>query len=175
MVRRKQESGQMVRRTSHRKAGCAVARTLDVVGDGWSLLIVRDAFEGLTRFGEFQKSLGLAKNILSTRLRDLVQYGVFKVVPSSDGSPYNAYVLTEKGQGLRPVLVALGEWGEKFFLAAGDDPLPMGGQSSPRSVRRIVPQSQQWPQRQTVETEGMPPDCNDGLPPQVNPASRRMG
>ena len=165
----------MVRRTSHRKAGCAVARTLDVVGDGWSLLIVRDAFEGLTRFGEFQKSLGLAKNILSTRLRDLVQYGVFKVVPSSDGSRYNAYVLTEKGQGLRPVLVALGEWGEKFFLAAGDDPLPMGGQSSPRSVRRIVPQSQQWPQRQTVETEAMPPDCNDGLPPQVNPASRRMG
>jgi DNA-binding HxlR family transcriptional regulator len=111
----------MVRRTSHRKAGCSVARTLDVVGDGWSLLIVRDAFEGLTRFGEFQKSLGLAKNILSARLRDLVKYGVFKVVPSSDGSPYNAYVLTEKGQGLRPVLVALGEWGEKFFLAHGDD------------------------------------------------------
>ena len=133
----------MVRRTSHRKAGCAVARTLDVVGDGWSLLIVRDAFAGLTRFGEFQKSLGLAKNILSARLRDLVQYGVFKVVPSSDGSPYNAYVLTEKGLGLRPVLVALGEWGEKFFLAAGDDPLPMSGQSHPRSVRRIVPPSQQ--------------------------------
>ena len=111
----------MVRRTSHRKAGCAVARTLDVVGDGWSLLIVRDAFEGLTRFGEFQKSLGLARNILSARLRDLVQYGILKVVPTSDGSPYNAYVLTEKGQGLRPVLVALGQWGEKFFLAPGDD------------------------------------------------------
>jgi DNA-binding HxlR family transcriptional regulator len=135
MVGRKQESGQMVRRTSHRKADCAVARTLDVVGDGWSLLIVRDAFAGLTRFGEFQKSLGLAKNILSARLRDLVQYGVFKVVPSSDGSSYNAYVLTEKGLGLRPVLVALGEWGEKFFLAAGDDLLPMSGQSYPRSVR----------------------------------------
>ena len=111
----------MVRRTSHRKAGCAVARTLDVVGDGWSLLIVRDGFAGLTRFGEFQKNLGLAKNILSARLRDLVQHGVFKVVPSSDGSLYNAYVLTEKGQGLRPVLVALREWGEKFFFAPGDD------------------------------------------------------
>ena len=132
MVRRRQKSGQMVRRTSHRNASCAVARTLDVVGDGWSLLIVRDAFAGMSRFGEFQKSLGLAKNILSTRLRDLVRYGVFKVVPSSDGSPYNAYVLTEKGQGLRPVLVALGEWGEKFFLAAGDAPIAMGGQSYPR-------------------------------------------
>ena len=120
----------MVRRTSHRKAGCAVARTLDVIGDGWSLLIVRDAFEGLTRFGEFQKSLGLAKNILSARLRDLVQYGVFKVVLSPDGSPYNAYVLTEKGLGLRPVLVALGEWGEKFILAACDDPLPVGGKAT---------------------------------------------
>ena len=137
----------MVGRTSHRKAGCAVARTLDVVGDGWSLLIVRVAFEGLTRFGEFQKSLGLAKNILSARLRDLVQYGILKVVPTSDGSRYNAYVLTEKGLGLRPVLVALGEWGEEFFLAAGDDLLPMDGQSDPGSVRRVVPESQQGSQR----------------------------
>ena len=147
MVRRKQSRGQVVRRTSHRNAGCAVARTLDVVGDGWSLLIVRDAFEGLTRFGEFQRSLGLARNILSARLRDLVQHGIFKVVPTSDGSPYNAYVLTEKGLGLRPVLVALGEWGEKFFLAAGDDLLPMDGQSDPGSVRRVVPESQQGSQR----------------------------
>jgi DNA-binding HxlR family transcriptional regulator len=114
-----------------------------VVGDRWSLLIVRDAFEGLTRFGEFQRSLGLAKNI-----RDLVKYGVFKVVPFFDGSLYNAYVLTEKGQSLRPVLVALGEWGEKFFLAPGDDHQRMGktilvqsaelsrGRSKGRSVKR---------------------------------------
>jgi DNA-binding HxlR family transcriptional regulator len=133
----------MVRRTSHSKAGCAVARTLDVVGDGWSLLIVRDAFEGLTRFGEFQKSLSLPKNTLSARLRDLVQYGILEVVPTFDGSPYNAYLLTEKGLALRPVLTALGEWGEKFFPAAGDDLLAMGGQSNPGSVRRPVPQSQQ--------------------------------
>jgi HxlR-like helix-turn-helix protein len=66
----------------------------------------------------------------STRLRDLVQYGVFKLVSSSDGSPYNAYVLTEKGQGLRPVPVALGEWGEKFFLAPGDDHFQWVGKAS---------------------------------------------
>ena len=59
----------MVKRISHREARCPVARPLDAIGDWWSLLIVRDAFEGLTRFGEFQKSLGLAKNILSARLR----------------------------------------------------------------------------------------------------------
>jgi len=82
--------------------GCAVARPLDVIGDSWSLLIVRDAFDGLRRFGEFQKSLGLAKNILSARLRSLVDHGVLEAVPASDGSAYQEYVLTEKGRGLFP-------------------------------------------------------------------------
>ena len=60
----------MVKRTSHKEAGCPVARPLDAIGDWWSLLIIRDAFEGLRRFGEFQRSLGLARNILSARLRN---------------------------------------------------------------------------------------------------------
>ena len=63
---------------------CPIARTLDVIGDWWSLLIVRDALLGKRRFGEFQKSLGLAKNILSTRLRKLVSHGVLEVGPASD-------------------------------------------------------------------------------------------
>jgi DNA-binding HxlR family transcriptional regulator len=106
----------MVRRTRHKTAGCPVARPLDVIGDGWSMLIVRDAFDGLRRFGEFQKSLGLAKNILSARLRNLVEHGVLETVPASDGSAYQEYVLTEKGRGLFPVLVALRQWGESFFF-----------------------------------------------------------
>src|ERR1700759_3284399 len=106
----------MVKRTSHKDAGCPVARPLDAIGDWWSLLIVRDAFDGLSRFGEFQKNLGLAKNILSVRLRNLVDHGILDTVPAADGSLYQEYVLTEKGRGLFTLLVALRQWGEKFFF-----------------------------------------------------------
>jgi DNA-binding HxlR family transcriptional regulator len=85
------------------------------------LLIVRDAFDGVRRFGEFQKSLGLAKNILSARLRNLVAHGVMEVAPASDGGPHHEYVLTAKGRGLFPLLVALRQWGEEFFFDA-DEP-----------------------------------------------------
>lgn len=75
-----------MKRKSLEDAQCPVARTLDVIGDWWSLLIVRDAFDGVRRFSEFQKGLGMAKNILSTRLRTLVAHGVLETVPASDGS-----------------------------------------------------------------------------------------
>lgn len=106
----------MPRRTSHQDASCPVARPLDAIGDGWSLLIIRDAFDGLRRFGEFQKNLGLAKNILSARLHSLVAHGILRTVPAGDGSPYQEYVLTEKGRGLFPVLVALRQWSEEHFF-----------------------------------------------------------
>ncbi|TGR73418.1 transcriptional regulator, partial [Mesorhizobium sp. M1C.F.Ca.ET.189.01.1.1] len=96
----------MVKRTSHQSADCLIARPLDAIGDWWSLLIVRDAFDGLRRFGEFQKSLGVAKNILSARLRNLVTHGILEIVPAPDGSAHHEYVLTQKGRGLFYVLVA---------------------------------------------------------------------
>jgi DNA-binding HxlR family transcriptional regulator len=110
----------MVKRITHEDSACGVARPLDAIGDGWSLLIVRDAFGGLRRFGEFQKSLGLAKNILAARLKHLVAYGIMDAVPASDGSAYQEYVLTEKGRGLFPLLVALRQWGEDYFFEPGE-------------------------------------------------------
>jgi DNA-binding HxlR family transcriptional regulator len=104
----------MVKRTSFADADCPIARALDVIGDWWSLLIIRDAFVGRRRFGEFQKNLGLAKNILSTRLRALVDRGILATAPASDGSAYHEYVLTPKGRGLFNVLVALRQWSEQF-------------------------------------------------------------
>src|SRR5215813_2466577 len=100
-----------MRRTNLSGADCPVARSLDVVGDWWSLLVVRDASLGLRRFGEFQRSLGLAKNILAARLRALVEGGIFTLEPAADGSAYQEYVLTDKGRALRPVLDALRVWG----------------------------------------------------------------
>ncbi|MBB1631046.1 helix-turn-helix domain-containing protein [Cupriavidus sp. UME77] len=110
----------MVRRTSLEGAACPVARSLDVIGDWWSLLIVRDAFDGLRRFGEFQRSLGLAKNILADRLRTLLAHGILEQVPASDGSAYQEYVLTPKGRALFPVVVGLRQWGESFFYGPGE-------------------------------------------------------
>lgn len=110
----------MAKRVSHQKSLCGVARPLDAIGDWWSLLIIRDAFDGLSRFGEFQKSLGLAKNILSARLRNLVLHGIMETIPASDGGPYQEYILTAKGRGLFPVLVALRQWGEEFFFEPGE-------------------------------------------------------
>jgi DNA-binding HxlR family transcriptional regulator len=104
----------MVRRTSLEGDSCPIARALDAIGDWWSLLIIRELFLGPRRFGEFQKKLGLAKNILSTRLRLLIERGILATAPASDGSGYHEYVLTPKGRGLFPVMVALRQWSEEF-------------------------------------------------------------
>ncbi|MFE3768104.1 winged helix-turn-helix transcriptional regulator [Streptomyces sp. NPDC059122] len=110
----------MVTRTRFDDSDCPVARSVDAIGDWWSLLIVRDAFDGSRRFGEFQRSLGVAKNILTARLRTLVAGGVLESVPASDGSAYREYVLTPKGKALFPVIVALRQWGEQNFFAPGE-------------------------------------------------------
>ena len=99
-----------MKRTSMQGEICSVARSLDVIGDWWSLLIVRDALAGLRRFGEFQRNLGAAKNILTTRLRTLVAEGILETAPASDGSAYLEYRLTDKGRALAPVLIALSQW-----------------------------------------------------------------
>jgi DNA-binding HxlR family transcriptional regulator len=104
----------MVKRTSFEHDDCPVARALDAIGDWWSMLIIRDALFGVSRFSEFQKKLGLAKNILSVRLRTLVDQGILKTAPASDGSAYQEYLLTQKGRGVFPILVALRQWSEEF-------------------------------------------------------------
>jgi DNA-binding HxlR family transcriptional regulator len=99
---------------------CPVARSADLIGDRWSLLIVRDAFDGVRRFGDFQRGLGVARNILSDRLRRLVEAGILTSQPASDGSSYQEYVLTEQGMDLFPVIVALRQWGEGHLFARGE-------------------------------------------------------
>lgn len=95
-------------------AQCPVARALEVLGDRWALMILRDAFDGLRRFSEFQKNLGLAKNILTSRLKLLVESGLLMTQPASDGSAYKEYVLTDKGRSVFPVVVGLRQWGSGF-------------------------------------------------------------
>jgi DNA-binding HxlR family transcriptional regulator len=121
---------------------CPIARTLDVIGDWWSLLIIRDAFLGKRRFGEFQTSLALAKNVLSARLRKLVSHGILEIVPASDGSAYHEYTLTEKGRGLYIVLVALRQWGESCLIKKGKSNLVLVDRESSQPVKPLELRSQ---------------------------------
>jgi DNA-binding HxlR family transcriptional regulator len=127
----------MAKRTRFEKADCPVARSMDAIGDCWSMLIIRDAMLGLRRFSEFQKNLGLAKNILTVRLRALVANGILKTEPASDGSAYQEYVLTPKGRGVFPVLVALRQWSEDFAFAPGELSNILVDLKSGRRVRKL--------------------------------------
>ena len=99
---------------------CSVAQTLEVVGEWWSLLIVRDAFLGVTRFDDFQARLGISRNVLNQRLGRLVEAGVFVKVPYSEHPPRHHYRLSDKGRDLWPVLTTMRQWGDKY--AAPDGP-----------------------------------------------------
>lgn len=109
-----------MKRTRFEETFCPVARSLNIIGDWWSLLIVRDALAGVTRFGEFQKNLGIAKNMLTARLKLLVDEGILRTQPASDGSAWQEYVLTEKGRSLQTVLVALSQWGHEWLFDKGE-------------------------------------------------------
>lgn len=98
---------------------CPIARSLERVGEWWSILILRDAFLGLTQFDQFQKSLGIAPNMLSRRLNTLVESGLLERRRYSERPPRDEYVLTERGRDFRPVLWMLLAWGNKHFAPEG--------------------------------------------------------
>src|SRR4051794_41750889 len=98
---------------------CPIARGLDRVGEWWSILILRDAFYGLTRFDEFQKSLGIAPNMLTRRLDALVEAGLLERRRYSERPPRDEYLLTERGRDFRPVLLAFMAWGNRHPAPQG--------------------------------------------------------
>ena len=93
---------------------CPIARTLEIVGERWTLLIVRDVLDGLSRFDQLQASLGIARNVLADRLNRLVEEGILERVPYSRRPPRHDYRLTHKGRELEPALRALRRWGDQF-------------------------------------------------------------
>jgi len=101
------------------KMPCPIARSLERVGEWWSILILRDAFKGLSRFDQFQTSLGIAPNMLTRRLNTLVDSGLLERRLYSEKPPRYEYVLTPRGQDFRPVLWTLVAWGNKHFPPEG--------------------------------------------------------
>ena len=98
---------------------CPIARSLERVGEWWSMLILRDALAGMTRFDEFQRSLGIAPNMLTRRLGALVEAGLLERHLYSTRPPRHEYRLTERGQDFRPVLLAMLAWGNRHFAPEG--------------------------------------------------------
>lgn len=104
----------MVPRTDFSDMHCSIARTLGVIGERWSLLIVRDAFYGVRRFDDFRADLGIARNVLTDRLNTLVQQGVLERRQYEERPPRYEYVLTEKGAELLPVILVMMRWGDRW-------------------------------------------------------------
>jgi DNA-binding HxlR family transcriptional regulator len=102
---------------------CSVSRALSVVGERWTLLILREAFGGARRFDDFRKRLGIARNVLTARLQGLVADGVLERVPCGDSPARSEYRLTEKGRDLYPVLVSLLRWGDRWMAGDAGPPL----------------------------------------------------
>ncbi len=104
---------------------CSVARSLSVIGDRWTLLILRDAFLGIRRFDEFEASLGLSPHLLSTRLAKLVEHGILVRRPYQDRPARFEYRLTEKGRDLYPVILSLLRWGDRWMAQGAEPPVEL--------------------------------------------------
>lgn len=114
---------------------CSVARSLDQVGDWWSLLVVRDAMLGARRFAEFETNLGIAKNILSDRLKRLTEH---QILERRGSGRRVEYVLTRKGRDLWTVLEALRLWGDRWVFGEGNEPLVARERDSGAQVARLL-------------------------------------
>jgi DNA-binding HxlR family transcriptional regulator len=116
---------------------CGIARALEALGDWWTLLVVRDAFFGARRFGEFEASLGIAKNILSDRLRRLVEHGIFEKVDVGEAGERFEYRLTAKGEALLPVLTALRDWSDEWVFGPGREPVIVKDRRTSRRIPKL--------------------------------------
>ena len=118
-----------MRRKSFETMSCPIARSLERVGEWWSILILRDAFRGSTRFEQFQKSLDIAPNMLTRRLTALVESGLLERHRYSEHPPRDEYLLTERGRDFRPVLWALLAYGNKHFAPEGPNVVIVDGET----------------------------------------------
>ena len=117
---------------------CSVAQALEVIGEWWTLLILRDAFLGVTRFDDFAKRLGIARNVLTTRLDCLVESGVLTKVCYEDARNRCDYQLTPKGLGLMPVITAIRQWGDEWIMGEGKEPLALEHTTCGTTVRGVL-------------------------------------
>lgn len=112
-----------MRRASFTDINCSVAQTLELIGEWWTILILRDAFFGVTRFDQFQQRLGIARNVLTDRLNTLVDSGIMERHAYDEARGRTDYRLTKKGRALWPIIVTLRQWGDEWLYEPEDRPL----------------------------------------------------
>ena len=126
-----------MQRKSFAGMNCSIARALEEVGEWWSLLIVRECTQGSRRFDEFQRELGIARNILTARLERLTQLGILERFPLEGRVDTEGYRLTRKGEDLYPVLVALMQWGDRWLAPNGKPPTALVVDTSGAPIEQI--------------------------------------
>ncbi len=127
-----------MRRTSFADSQCPIARTVDLIGDWWTPLVVREAFYGVRRFDDMQQALGIGRNVLTERLRRLVKEGLLARSKYQDHPERFEYSLTEKGQDLLPVLAAMIEWGDKWLRSSGEPSITLRHRTCGKRMRVAV-------------------------------------
>ena len=134
-----------MRQTSFAQMACSMARSLELIGDWWTPLIIRDLQLGIDRFDALAEDLGISRNLLTTRLAHLTRHGIVARRRYSDHPPRDRYVLTQAGQELVPVLLALTAWGDRWATPEGGPPPPLRAPVHPgRQLRRLRPAPPPW-------------------------------
>ena len=110
---------------------------LEIIGEGWSILIIREAYFGTRRFEEFQRQLGIARNILTARLKKLCQNDILDRVPIKEGAKRHEYLLTSKGKELMPFLIALTQWGDKWIFGENGEPVIFLDKENSQPIEKI--------------------------------------
>jgi DNA-binding HxlR family transcriptional regulator len=116
---------------------CAIAQALEVLGDWWTLLVVREAFLGVRRFADFEANLGISKNVLTQRLSHLVEHGVLERIDAGVHGPRYEYQLTAMGKDLIAVVTALRQWGDRWVFGAGNEPVLVLDRRTGRPIPRL--------------------------------------
>lgn len=142
-----------MKRAPFRQMNCGIAQALEVLGDRWTLLIIREGFLGTRRFADFEANLGIAKNILSSRLRHLVRRGIFEKVDAGTRGQRFEYQLTPRGKDLLTVVTSLRQWGDRWVYGEGREPIVVRDR---RTGRRV-------PKLQIRSDEGKPLNLEDLL------------
>jgi DNA-binding HxlR family transcriptional regulator len=127
-----------MRRTSFAEMNCSVARTLEVVGEWWTMLIIREAFSGIRRFDDMQRRLGIARNVLAARLQTLVDHGILERRLYQERPERFEYRLTEKGLDLYPALITLMRWGDRWTAGAAGPPIVLTHEVCGQETEAVV-------------------------------------
>jgi DNA-binding HxlR family transcriptional regulator len=124
----------------------SIGHVLDIIGEGWAILIIREAYFGTRRFEDFQRQLGIARNILTSRLKKLCQNEILDRVPIKQGAKRHEYILTSKGKELMPLLIALTQWGDKWIFGENAEPVIFMDRENREPIAKINVYSSQGTQ-----------------------------